>query len=55
LKTIRAGTDPGNTASQKVLLHCRLKNVGEIELLTPTHQGERRAPLFRIYRPELSA
>jgi RimJ/RimL family protein N-acetyltransferase len=55
LETIRAYTNPGNTASQKVLLHCGLKNVGEIELLTPTHHGERRAPLFRISRPELSA
>src|SRR6516165_739895 len=54
LETIRAYTDPGNTASQKVLLHCGLKTVGEIELLTPTHHGERRA-LFRIARPELSA
>jgi RimJ/RimL family protein N-acetyltransferase len=51
LKTIRAYTDPGNTASQKVLLQCGLKNVGEIELLTPTPHGERRAPLFRISRP----
>ena len=53
LETIRAYTDPGNTASQKVLLHCGLKNVGEIELLTPTHHGERRAPLFRISQAEL--
>jgi RimJ/RimL family protein N-acetyltransferase len=52
LKTIRAYTDPGNAASQKVLLRCGLKNVGEIELLGPTHHGERRAPLFRILRPE---
>jgi RimJ/RimL family protein N-acetyltransferase len=53
LKTIRAYTDPGNTVSQQVLLHCGLKHVGEIELLTPTHLGARRAPLFRISRPEL--
>jgi RimJ/RimL family protein N-acetyltransferase len=53
LKTIRAYTDPGNTASQKVLLHCGLKSVGEIKLLTPTRHGELRAPLFRISRPEL--
>ena len=52
LETIRAYTDPGNAASQKVLLHCGLKYVGEIDLLTPTHHGERRAPLFRISRPE---
>jgi RimJ/RimL family protein N-acetyltransferase len=55
LETIRAYTDPGNTASQKVLLHCGLKNVGEIDLLMPTHHGERRAPLFRIFRSEFSA
>ena len=55
LETIRAYTDIGNAASQKVLLHCGLQNVGEIELLKPTHHGERRAPLFRISRPELSA
>jgi RimJ/RimL family protein N-acetyltransferase len=53
LETIRAYTDPRNTASQKVLLHCGLKNVGEIELLTPTRHGDRRAPLFRISRTEL--
>jgi RimJ/RimL family protein N-acetyltransferase len=52
LKTIRAYTDPDNMASQKVLRHCGLKRVGEIELLTPTHHGARRAPLFRISRPE---
>lgn len=50
LETIRAYTDPGNTASQKVLLHCGLKNVGEIELIKPTHHGAWRAPLFRISR-----
>src|SRR5215469_4061124 len=32
LETIRAYTDPGNMASQKVLLHCGLIYVGEIEL-----------------------
>jgi RimJ/RimL family protein N-acetyltransferase len=53
LATIRAYTDPGNLASQKVLLCCGLKNVGEIKLLKPTHHGEWRAPLFRIIRPEL--
>jgi len=50
LETIRAYTDPGNAASQKVLQHCGLQHVGEIGLLEPTHQGERRAPLFRIAR-----
>jgi RimJ/RimL family protein N-acetyltransferase len=41
LETIRAYTDPSNAASQKVLLHCGLKNVGEIELSKPTrwHAG----------------
>ena len=55
LETIRAYTDPGNAASQRVLLHCGLKRIGEIELLKPTHHGERRAPLFRISRPRPSA
>lgn len=48
METIRAYTDPRNAASQKVLLHCGLKNVGEIELLKPTRHGARHAPLFRI-------
>ena len=51
LQTIRAYTDPGNTASQKVLRHCGLKYVGDIELTKPTHHGARCAPLFRISRP----
>ena len=55
LETIRAYTDPGNAASQKVLLVCGLKRIGEIELIKPTHHGERRAPLFRIARPEPAA
>ena len=53
LMTIRAYTDPSNAASQKVLLHCGLKSVGEIELLRRTRHGARRAPLFRISCPEL--
>jgi RimJ/RimL family protein N-acetyltransferase len=53
LTTIRAYTDPGNTVSQKVLLHCGLKKVGEIKLLKPTRHGARQAPLFRTSRPEL--
>ena len=52
LETIRAYTDPGNAASQKVLLGCGFNYVGELELLKPTHHGERPAPLFRILRPE---
>ena len=52
LETIRAYTDPSNAASQKVLLYSGLRNVGEIELINPTHHGARRAPLFRISRPE---
>jgi RimJ/RimL family protein N-acetyltransferase len=48
MATIRAYTDPSNLASQKVLLHCGLKQVGEIELIRPTRNGARRAPLFRI-------
>jgi [ribosomal protein S5]-alanine N-acetyltransferase len=42
---------PRQHGAAKVLLQCGLKNVGEIELLTPTHHGERRALLFRISRP----
>jgi RimJ/RimL family protein N-acetyltransferase len=48
--TIRAYTDPGNEASQKVLLHCGLQRVGEIELTKPSRNGALRAPLFRILR-----
>jgi [ribosomal protein S5]-alanine N-acetyltransferase len=53
--TIRAHTDPSNAPSQKVLLHCGLKNVGEFELTKPTRQGARRAPLFRIVREDLAS
>jgi 8-oxo-dGTP diphosphatase len=52
IETIRAHTDPSNAPSQKVLLHCGLKNVGEIELTKPTRHGARRAPLFRITRED---
>jgi hypothetical protein len=48
MKTIRAYTDLRNLTLQKVLLHCGLKKVGEIELTKPTRHGARRAPLFRI-------
>ena len=48
METIRAYTDPGNVASQKVLLRCDLEKVGEIELVKPTRLGAWRAPLFRI-------
>ena len=51
LTSIRAYTDPANAASQKVLLHCGLARVGEIDLTRPTRNGARRAPLFRIMRP----
>jgi len=47
MTTIRAYTDPRNLASQRVLLRCGLKQVGEIELIRPTRNGARRAPLFR--------
>jgi RimJ/RimL family protein N-acetyltransferase len=50
METIRAYTDPSNLASQKVLLHCGLKQVGEIEPIRPTRNGARHAPLFRISR-----
>jgi RimJ/RimL family protein N-acetyltransferase len=52
---IRAYTDPSNARSQKVLEHCGLKNVGEIELTKPTRHGARRAPLFRISREDLAS
>jgi ribosomal-protein-alanine N-acetyltransferase len=48
MATIRAYTDPTNLASQRVLLSCGLKRVGEIELIEPTRHGARRAPLFRV-------
>lgn len=51
-KTIRAYIDPSNARSQKVLLRCGLKKVGEIDLVQPTRHGARRAPLFRISQPE---
>ena len=52
MATIRAYTDSSNLASQKVLLHCGLKQVGEIELIKPTRNGACRAPLFRISHRE---
>jgi [ribosomal protein S5]-alanine N-acetyltransferase len=55
IETIRAYTDPSNAPSQKVLEHCKLKNVGEIELTKPTRHGARRAPLFRISREDLAS
>ena len=48
MDTISAYTDPSNLASQKVLLHCGVKQAGEIDLIRPTRNGARRAPLFRI-------
>jgi RimJ/RimL family protein N-acetyltransferase len=48
IKTIRAFTDPGNSASQKVLQYCGLERIGEIELIKPTRNGAHCAPLFRI-------
>jgi [ribosomal protein S5]-alanine N-acetyltransferase len=44
MATIRAYTDPSKLASQKVLLHCGLKPVGQIELTKPTRHGAQRAP-----------
>jgi 8-oxo-dGTP diphosphatase len=55
IETIRAYTDPRNGASQKVLLNCGLKKVGEIKLSKPTRHGAQRAPLFRISQQELEA
>ena len=48
--TIRAFTDPVNAASQKVLLACGFKQVGEINLTKLTRNGASRGPLFRMYR-----
>jgi [ribosomal protein S5]-alanine N-acetyltransferase len=55
METIRACTDPNNLASQKVLLRCDLKKVGEIELVKPTRLGARRAPLFRSSQRDLAS
>jgi RimJ/RimL family protein N-acetyltransferase len=49
-ESIRAYTDPSNARSQRVLLHCGLAQVGEIDLIEPTRHGARRAPLFRVSR-----
>src|SRR4051794_14264010 len=38
-----------------VLLHCGLKNVGEIELTKPTRHGSHHAPLFRISQPRFAS
>jgi RimJ/RimL family protein N-acetyltransferase len=54
IETIRAYTDPSNAPSQKVLLHCGLKNAGEIELTKPTRHGARRVPVFRITREDFA-
>jgi RimJ/RimL family protein N-acetyltransferase len=54
MSTIRAYTDPDNKRSQKVLLHCGLEQVDEIELIKPTRHGARRAPLFRISQHTLA-
>ena len=52
LASIRAYTDPDNAPSQKLLRHCGLAQVGDIDLARPTrNSGARRAPLFRIWRP----
>jgi RimJ/RimL family protein N-acetyltransferase len=53
-ETIRAYTDPSNVTSQKLLLSCGLKAVGEIELSKPTRPGARRGLLFRIVRESAS-
>ena len=55
LETIRAVADPANVASQKILQACGLRKVAEIDLVTPTRLGARRAPLFRISRRDYFA
>lgn len=42
LDTIRALTDPGNAASQRVLLACGLRKVGDIDLAVPMRPSARR-------------
>ena len=54
LDAIRAYTDPANTASRQVVLACGFKEAGMIDLLTPTHHGALRAPLFRRTRNSAS-
>ena len=54
IETIRAYTDPSNAPSQRVLLHCGVKNAGENQLTKPTRHGARRAPLCRIAREDLA-
>jgi RimJ/RimL family protein N-acetyltransferase len=46
-KVVSAYTDPDNVASQKILRHCGLEKVGEVELANSTRNGARRVPLFR--------
>jgi len=55
LDTMRAVTDPENAASQKVLLACGLRKVGDIDLAEPMRRGARRAALFRMSRHDLPA
>jgi ribosomal-protein-alanine N-acetyltransferase len=53
LGTIQAHTDPGNAASQRVLLACGLKRSGEIDLAKPTrNSGAMRAQVFRMSRQD---
>ena len=54
LKSVRAYTDPANTASQKVLLSCGLAYLGDIDLPRQTRNGAHRAPLFHITAAEAS-
>ncbi|MBV8493040.1 MAG: GNAT family N-acetyltransferase [Alphaproteobacteria bacterium] len=55
LKTVRAYTDPANTASQRVLESSGFTYIGDIDLPKPTRNGAQRAPLFRIIAAEVSA
>jgi RimJ/RimL family protein N-acetyltransferase len=55
MSSIRAITDPDNAASQKVLLACGLRRVGNIDLAEPMRCGARRAPLFRTTRHDYPA
>jgi len=41
IETIRAYADPSNASSQELLLHCGLKNAGEIQLLPRRRSASR--------------
>lgn len=54
LDDVRASIDPDNTASQRVLLACGLRPMGEIERQTPMRSGAMRMPWFLITKADRS-